>query len=219
MGKNEQESSSQDGYFGTTPHIFKVKGEVFLSRSFKALPVKLFVLPGSQINTMGGLFQAPVQVQSCYILIVSTCESHITVVSTIAHGNISQTHGNQQVMQTCVLHEPESADFQAIESYQVRSVCYSSELLHLKHSTWVWRMGAHSVHCWLPRIVSIFFQLEWGRRDELPGLWLWDQSASHCTACLAQPSTPRKSEIWLVCTCQCFPLSFTDKASNVGLKA
>lgn len=68
---------------------------------------------------MGGLFQAPVQVQSCYILIVSTCESHITVVSTIAYGNISQAHGNQHVMQTRVLHKPESADFQEIVSYQV----------------------------------------------------------------------------------------------------
>lgn len=94
-----------------------MKCEVLLSRRFKALQKKLFDPFGSKINTMGGLFQAPVQVQSHYIFIVSTFKSPITVVSTMAYGDISQTHGNQHVMQTRLLREPASTDFQKMKSH------------------------------------------------------------------------------------------------------
>lgn len=128
---------SQDDYFSATRCIFKMKCAVFLSKSFKALQVKLFDLCGSKTNTMGGLFQAPVQAQSHYIFIVSTFKSPTAVVSTMAYGDISQTHGNQHVMQTRLLHEPESADLQKMKSHQVTGglSCYRPVPLHLKHNT------------------------------------------------------------------------------------
>lgn len=64
------------------------------SKHFNILPMSLPVLTGSKINTMGGLFKAPVQVQSHYIFIVSTFENTIAVASTKAHGNISKADGN-----------------------------------------------------------------------------------------------------------------------------
>lgn len=111
-----------------------------LPRKFKALQVKLFDLFGSKINTMGGLFQAPVQIQSHYIFIVSTFKSPFSVASTTAYGNTSQTHGNQHIIQTHLLHEPDSSDIQKIQAQQVKEVfaCYISELYHVKHSRWTW---------------------------------------------------------------------------------
>lgn len=61
---------------------------------FNILPKSLPVLTGSKINMMGGLFKAPVQVQSHYIFIVSTFENTIAVASTKVHGNISKADGN-----------------------------------------------------------------------------------------------------------------------------
>lgn len=64
------------------------------SKHFNILPKSLPDLTGSKINMMGGLFKAPVQVQSHYISIVSTFENTIAVASTKVHGNISKADGN-----------------------------------------------------------------------------------------------------------------------------
>lgn len=64
------------------------------SKNFNILPKSLPALTGHKVNIMGGLFKAPVQVQSHCISIVSTFENTIAVASTKMHGNISKADGN-----------------------------------------------------------------------------------------------------------------------------
>ena len=94
---------------------------------------------------MGGLVQAPVQVQSHYIFVASTLKSSIPVASTTVHGNISQTHGNQHVIQTHLLHELDSVVFQKTQTLQMKKgfACYNSKLYHLKYTTWTLGVRIH----------------------------------------------------------------------------
>lgn len=88
MKKYAPKSNFQHEYFNITQHAFKTKCELFTIKKVQSLQLNLFDLLGSKINMMGGLVQAPVQVQSHYIFIVSTFKSPIPTASTTAHGNI-----------------------------------------------------------------------------------------------------------------------------------
>lgn len=111
-----------------------------LSRKFKALQVNLFELFNSKINMLGGLVQAPAQVQLHYIFIVTIFKNPFLVASTAVHGIISRTHGNQGVIQTHLLHELDSFIFQKIQTKQIKKgfACCNSKLYYLKYITWTW---------------------------------------------------------------------------------
>lgn len=89
----------------------------------------MFELFNSKINMLGGLVQAPAQVQLHYIFIVPIFKNPFLVASTAVHGIISRMHGNQHVIQTHLLHELDSVIFQKIQTKQIKKgIC----LLQLK---------------------------------------------------------------------------------------
>lgn len=101
------------------------------------------------INMMGGVLQAPIQVQSYYIFKVSTFKSPIPFISAIVRGNIYQTHGNQHIRQTCL---PGSVVFQEIQTQQMKK-----DLHVTAQSSTIWNTS-HGFEEWgfISLIVSIF---------------------------------------------------------------